>query len=102
MKKGEKPREKGVDVQLAVHAITKSIAGVFDTIAIASTDTDLNALVEALLELQATGGKPQAVEAIAWHKRENTLKQVTGLAMRWIGALDYASIRDDTDYNQSS
>jgi uncharacterized LabA/DUF88 family protein len=102
IKKGEKPREKGVDVQLAVHAITKSIAGDFDTIVIASTDTDLDALVEALLELKETIGKPQAIEAIAWHKRTNTLKQGPDLTMRWIGALDYGPIRDDTDYNQSS
>jgi hypothetical protein len=101
MKRGEKPREKGVDVQLAVHAITKSIEDVFDTIVIASTDTDLDSLVEGLRELQETTGKPEAIEAIAWQKRANTLSQVPGLTMRWVGAIDYGTIRDETDYNQT-
>ncbi len=102
MKQGEKPREKGVDVQLALDAVVKSIEGVFDTIIIASTDTDLDALVEALLEIQKTTGKPTGVEAVAWYKRSNTLKQVPGLALRWIGPNDYKTVRDDNDYNQST
>lgn len=102
MKQGQRPQEKGVDVQLALDAIVKSIELLFDTVIIASTDTDLDALVEALLEIQKTTGAPKAVEAIGWYKRSNTLKQVPGLTLRWVGPHDYATIRDDTDYNQAS
>jgi hypothetical protein len=100
MKQGEKPREKGVDVQLALDAVVRSIETLFDTVIIASTDTDLDSLVEALLEIQKATGTPKAIEAIGWFKRSNTLKQVPGLTLRWVGPNDYVTIRDDTDYNQ--
>jgi hypothetical protein len=102
MKQGERPREKGVDVQLALDAVVKSIEKVFDTVIIASTDTDLDALVEALAEIQKSTGTPKAIEAIGWYKRSNTLKPGAGLTLRWIGPNDYATIRDDTDYNQAT
>jgi uncharacterized LabA/DUF88 family protein len=99
LKSGEKPREKGVDVQLSLDAVVMAVEGQYDTAIIGSCDTDLDPLVVALSELKATAGRPQAVEAIAWKGRSNKLSDTTGLVHRWIGDRDYGAIRDKTDYN---
>lgn len=102
MKQGEKAREKGVDVKLALDAVVMAIEDRYDVGIIASCDTDLDALVEALFETQVTLGRKLAIEAIAWKGRENKLKPVEGLTFRWIGDRDYNAIRDLTDYNVAS
>ena len=96
---GEKPREKGVDVKLAIDAVVMAVEGKYDTALIASCDTDLDPVVDALLELQGTIGRPTSVEAIAWKDRANKLTQVEGLTYRWLGEHDYSAVRDPTDYN---
>lgn len=98
-KAGEKPREKGVDVKLAIDAVVMAVEGSYDTAVIASCDTDLDPVVDALLELQNTIGRPTSVEAVAWKDRANRLTQVAGLNFRWVGEHDYSAVRDPTDYN---
>ena len=56
-------------------------------------------VVEGLLEMRQTLGRPQHVEAVAWRGRSNKLSDVEGLVFRWTGERDYGAIRDDTDYN---
>lgn len=59
---GEAPREKGVDVQLAVEAVEWSVTGKCDVAIIFSHDTDLVPVVELLLRLKG----PASVETAAW------------------------------------
>jgi uncharacterized LabA/DUF88 family protein len=95
----ERPREKGIDVKLGIDAVMMALRGGYDVAVVASCDTDLAPVVEALLELEATRGAP-AVEVIAWKGRENRIG-VSGktLTERWIGPKDYAAVKDSTDYN---
>jgi len=78
------------------------VAGEYETGIIASCDTDLDPVVESLLELQVRIGKPASVEAVAWAGRANKLTQRDGLTYRWIGERDYQAIRDQTDHNVST
>lgn len=96
---GERPREKGVDVKLALDAVVMAVEGLYDTGIVASCDTDLDPVVEALLELKTKVGHPASVEAIAWAGRDNKLTLRDGLTYRWIGERDYRAAQDHTDYN---
>lgn len=95
-----KAEEKGVDVKLAIDAVMMAVGGQYDVAILASADSDLVPVAEALLEVKATKGTP-AVECIAW--KGSGYQQKLGLGGKatitycWI--TDYASIEDSTDYN---
>jgi hypothetical protein len=76
-----------------------AIEGVYDAGIIASCDTDLAPVVEALIELKNLKRSPE-VEVIAWKGRSNKIA-VPGrqLTYRWVGDRDYQAMRDVTDYN---
>lgn len=93
----ERPREKGIDVQLAIDAMLGAVGGLFDVVVIATADTDLLPVVEGLLQLQTQTGAPDA-EVIAWAGLKVGL-QVANVPIRWIGPRDYQAVRDDRDYN---
>ncbi len=95
----EPAEEKGIDVKLAIDVVMGAVQGFYDVGIIGSCDTDLGPVVEALLELKATRGTPD-VEVLAWKDRQNKIG-VAGAALvyRWVGDLDYAAMRDFTDYN---
>jgi hypothetical protein len=95
----EKAEEKGVDVKLAIDVVMGAIEGVYDAGIIASCDTDLAPVVEALIELKNLKRSPE-VEVIAWKGRSNKIA-VPGrqLTYRWVGDRDYQAMRDVTDYN---
>lgn len=59
---GEPPREKGIDVQLAIDAIELILTDRCDTVVILSHDTDLLPAVEALIRL----GGVTCVETASW------------------------------------
>jgi uncharacterized LabA/DUF88 family protein len=59
---GEPPREKGIDVQLAIDAIELILKDRCDTVVILSHDTDLLPAVEALIRL----GGADSVETASW------------------------------------
>jgi hypothetical protein len=96
--RGLPPREKGVDVKLAIDLVMKAIEDVYDVAIIASCDSDLNPAIDALLELKALHGKPD-VEVIAWEGRRHNLGRPPEVPFRWVGKLDYRAIQDPTDYN---
>lgn len=97
-----KAEEKGVDVKLSIDAVMMAISDRYDLAILASADSDLMPVAEALLELRGSKHKP-AVECIAW--KGSGYKQKLGLGGKakatitlcWI--TDYASIEDSTDYN---
>jgi NYN domain len=95
----ERPREKGVDVRLAIDVVAKALAGEYDVAIIASCDTDLAPAVELLLELKAKSGTPD-VELIAWEGRQSKIG-VTGqhLTYREVTESDFEAVSDPVDYN---
>jgi hypothetical protein len=95
----ERPREKGVDVRLAIDVVAKALANEFDVAIIASCDTDLAPVVELLLELKEKTGAP-AVELITWEGYPSRVS-VTGarLVYREITRSDFDAISDPVDYN---
>ncbi len=95
----DSPREKGVDVKMAIDAVMGAMRDDFDVAILATCDTDFVPVVEALLELQSLKGTPD-VEVIAWKDRNNRLG-VPGrnLTERWVGPNDFRAIVDPTDYN---
>ncbi len=48
----ERPEEKGIDVKLAIDAVMMAVRDQYDIAILASTDTDLVPVAEALLELR--------------------------------------------------
>jgi hypothetical protein len=95
----ERPREKGVDVRLAIDVVAKALAGDYDVAIIASCDTDLAPAVELLLELKAKNGTPDA-ELIAWEGRQSKIG-VAGHRMtyREVTRSDFEAVSDPVDYN---
>jgi hypothetical protein len=95
-----KAEEKGVDVKLSIDAVMMAVRDMYDVAILASADSDLVPVAEALLELKATKGKP-AVEAIAWkgagYQQKLGLGGKAVITYCWI--TDYAAIEDSTDYN---
>jgi len=91
--------EKGVDVALALDAVMGAVNKLYDAAIIASVDSDLAPVVEAILELQRQNGSP-AVEVIAFKGLSKRIG-VSGqqLTERWISRLDWNAVADPTDYN---
>jgi uncharacterized LabA/DUF88 family protein len=91
--------EKGIDVKLAIDAVMLAVEGRYDAAIVASCDTDLVPLAEALLELQRLNGLPE-VGAIAWKRRHSQMISVAGqrLTYHWVDQQDYRSMQDLTNY----
>ncbi|HEY8629929.1 MAG TPA: NYN domain-containing protein [Gaiellaceae bacterium] len=95
------PRQKGIDVHLAVDMVRMYVEDKYDVAILASTDTDLVPALEALFELDR--GKGYApVEVAAWITELQPKRlRVRGHQM-WCHELafaDYQKIADRTDYN---
>jgi uncharacterized LabA/DUF88 family protein len=96
----EKPREKGIDVALAVDFVAGAVDGRYDVGVIFSTDTDLRPALEFVAK--RFSGSPRA-ESAAWRAPGAN----KGLVVRtpkpsWCHYLDaaaYAALHDPTDYN---
>lgn len=95
----ERPREKGIDVRIAIDVVAKALGEEYDVAIIASCDTDLAPVVELLLELKEKNGKPD-VELIAWEGFQNKVG-VSGhqLIYREITRSDFEAVSDPVDYN---
>ena len=63
--KGQPPRQKGVDVAMALDIVTLGSRGEYDCAAVVSTDTDLLPAIEYIKEL----GSPSIEVACWWSKR---------------------------------
>ena len=99
-----KPKEKGIDVQIAVDFVLMAVRDEYDVGVLMSLDTDLRPAIEAVLAL----GGP-SVEVAAWHpadpaRQRYRLKLKGGPQPRcnWISEDIYRrSLADDRDYNQA-
>jgi NYN domain len=97
---GFAPREKGVDVKLAIDALMTVLEGNCDVAILATCDTDLNPVIDALLELKRLQRSRASVEVIAWKGRQQNLGRPPEVPFRWIGDRDYRAIQDPVDYNR--
>jgi hypothetical protein len=98
---GLPPREKGVDVKLAVDVVSKAVEDVYDVAILASCDNDLKPAIDALLELRALNGRP-VIEVIAWGSRGHNIGRPPGVAVRPVRFEDYQAIQDRTNYTVGS
>lgn len=94
------PREKGIDVQIAVDYVRLAIEGRYDVGVLFSADTDLLPALEAVMELKGE----QACEVACWVPQNGSpsVLRCKGKNHR-IHYLDekwYRRLADPTDYNQ--
>lgn len=99
----DSPREKGIDVSLAVDLVTMAIAGDYDTGIVMSSDQDIAPAVEYVA---ANRDLPARVEVAAWRggngrspNRINTTSRVFG---HWLTDQDYWGLTDETDYTRAA
>jgi hypothetical protein len=96
----DSPREKGIDVQLAVDFVAGAIDDTYDVGVIFSTDTDLRPALEFVADRFAW--MPRA-ETVAWKAvNANRALRITNPRSTWVHyltAADHQSVHDPTDYN---
>jgi uncharacterized LabA/DUF88 family protein len=99
---GQPPREKGIDVQLAVDFVTMAARGEFDVGVLVSADTDL---IPALNAVHDLNGRDQPWPEVAGWRGPFGQRRITGTPPRrvagiWIDQEDYETMQDATDYNK--
>jgi hypothetical protein len=96
---GVRPEEKGVDVKLALDAVMMAVANRYDVAILASCDSDLVPVAEALVALRQQTGVPHAVEVVRWGTKSYRIR-VAGahLIARQITQTQYTRMQDLTDY----
>lgn len=95
---GEPPKQKGVDVALAVDLVIHAVEGKYDLAIVASTDTDLLPAIEYIL----LKGKPVLEVASWWQKGEFEKQLRVAGGHLWCHRLtkdDYETVADLNDYN---
>jgi hypothetical protein len=98
------PREKGVDVQLALDVVTTGLDGLYDTGIVMSADQDLTPALEYMERRQISRGKPR-LEVAAWKgdmgRRPNRITTGGGKPFcHWFGKQDYLPLQDETNYTK--
>jgi uncharacterized LabA/DUF88 family protein len=99
---GEAPREKGIDVALAIDFVRMAVTGDYDVGILMSTDTDLKPALETAVALRNSSGLPR-VEVAAWsgtdmHNRRLSITQAK-LWCHWLDETFYAKVADRTNYS---
>jgi uncharacterized LabA/DUF88 family protein len=95
----EKPREKGVDVLIAVDLVTLAIDNAYDVAVLASADTDLIPALEYVTKRLAP---VKRVEVVSWRSPAVRGRlSVPGLNVwcHWLDEAKYQALADSTDYN---
>ena len=94
------PREKGIDVSLAIDFVAGAVDGDFDVGVIFSTDTDLLPALEFVLKRSALHVTPEV--AAWWGTGANKPLKPSGSNI-WchrLGTVDYERVRDRRNYAQ--
>ncbi|GMV87045.1 MAG: hypothetical protein AMXMBFR80_28980 [Dehalococcoidia bacterium] len=96
----EKPREKGIDVALAIDFVAGAVEGRYDVGVIFSTDTDLRPALEFVTH--RFDGVPRA-ESAAWRapgaNRALTVRNPRRTWCHYLDPEDYKMVHDPRDYN---
>lgn len=99
---GEAPREKGIDVALAVDLAVMASRKEYDVAILCSLDTDLKPSLEFVCDLTRAWGKPR-VEVSAWSAEDQTNGRLSvpgrKIFCHWIDLATYSGLRDDTNYS---
>lgn len=105
---GEMPREKGVDVALAVDLVAMAVNNEFDVGIVFSADNDLLPAVEFVAELHEEGVRKgiqrPKVEVAAWsgtgtERRPSRLNSKKyNVWCHWLNSGDYAHVEDTNSY----
>lgn len=99
---GLPPREKGIDVQLAIDFVTLAVAGQYDVGVLFSTDTDLAPALDAVYELHGHGLPWPRVAA--WRGPNFRQRRIGASGKHrvvpccWIDRQTYQAIQDHTHY----
>lgn len=92
------PREKGIDVLIAIHMVMGAQQDEYDTAVLVSADTDLIPAIEAVLDL----GK--RCEVASWqgrtHRRSRLSVPGRNVWCHWLSDRDYDLVEDPTDYTR--
>lgn len=98
---GLRPREKGIDVALAIDFVVMAVRHQYDVGIMMSTDTDLKPALEAVADLGGAEG-PRA-EVAAWKAtgRHNRRLSIAGRKIwcHWLDEQAYVAVSDGTDYS---
>ena len=92
--RGPKPREKGVDVELAVRLVAGAMDDEFDVAVVFSADTDLLPALEL-------AGRIKSVEVACW-RGEGNWQELRGEGIRYAHRLDqraFDQVEDQRDYS---
>ena len=96
---GEKPQEKGIDVELAVDFVTMAVDGRYDVGVLMSLDTDLKPALEFVARRSPGGAR---VELAAWSSpdRHSRRLAISGMKLwcHWLDRSDFDACADPTDY----
>lgn len=97
------PREKGIDVALAVDLVTMAHDEEFDVAIVMSADYDLVPAIEHVYVRRHTRGLGPVVEVAAWKsdRGDRPLRirlQNYGLWCTWLDRNDYWGVVDETNY----
>lgn len=100
----ETPREKGVDVSLAVDLVVLGTEKAYDTAIVMSSDQDLAPAVEYVAEQHHR--LSIRVEVAAWRggngRRPNRINTKSRVYCHWLEDQQYWGLTDDTDYTIAS
>ncbi|MDR0959015.1 MAG: NYN domain-containing protein [Propionibacteriaceae bacterium] len=99
---GERPREKGVDVELAVDFVAMAVQNDYDVGIMMSLDTDLVPALEFVDSLRSrSSGSPRA-EVAAWsvtgHRKSRLSVPGKKIFCHWLTEQDYPAVADPTSY----
>ncbi|MCC6791842.1 MAG: NYN domain-containing protein [Thermomicrobiales bacterium] len=97
---GGRPEEKGIDVALAIDAVTMAINRELDVAMLASTDTDQRPVLEAFAALPIDPAP--TLETVAWMSRTFSKKLQAPDVETFVHRLSktaYEKVHDDRDYN---
>ena len=102
----DKPREKGIDVALAVDLVTMSTDGAYEVAIVMSADYDLVPAIDYLVRRRLTRGDGGSVEVAAWQgdtgdKPLRIRLDGHSLYCIWLDRQAYWGVVDETDYTVS-
>jgi len=95
----DKPREKGIDVALAIDYAMMAVRSEFDVAILMSTDTDLKPALEVVSDQTKVRAEVAAWSTPGAHSRRLSIVG-RQLWCHWLNADNYIAVADPTDYNR--
>jgi len=89
----ERPREKGIDVLLALDLVDLAAAGTYDVVVLATHDTDLEPAID-----RALSKRRAKVETAGWQGARRLKPQGQSVWHTFLSACDYVAVRDRRNY----